>query len=91
MVKLNNYKTTKSDIFISAIKQRNEVQFLYKLRNVLFHPYYISKDKFGHKVLYGRVSNSQVIEKFEFKYMANIKVLNNKKFSPIIPIMSMVS
>jgi len=91
MVKLKNYKNTKSEIFITAIKERNEVQFLYQLRNVLFHPYYISKDKYGQKVLYGRLSNSQVIDKFEFKYMANIKILNNKKFSPIIPIISMVS
>ncbi len=91
MVELKNYKNTKSEIFITAIKERNEIQFLYKLKNILFHPYYISKDKHGQKVLYGRVSNSQVVEKFEFRYMANIKVLNNKKFSPIIPILSMVS
>ena len=90
MVKLKNYNTTKSAIFIAAIKERNEVRFLYKLKTVLFHPYYISKDKYGQKVLYGRLSNSHVIEKFEFRYMANIKVLRNKKFSPIIPIMSRV-
>ena len=91
MDKLRIYEMTKSDIFINAIKNRNEIQFIYNLRNILFHPYYISVDKLGHKILYGKVSNSQVIEKFEFKYMANIKVLNNKKFTPIIPIMSMVS
>jgi len=91
MVKLKNYNTTKSAIFISAIKERNEVQFLYKLKKVSFHPYYISKDRYGQKILYGRLSNTNVIEKFEFRYMANIKVLINKKFSPIIPMISRVS
>jgi len=91
MDKLKNNEISKSNIFISAINGRYEVQFLYNLTPILFHPYYISKNKFGKKVLYGRISNSSAIEKFEFKYMANIKMLKNKKFSPIIPIMSMVS
>ena len=91
MVKLKNYENTKSDIFITAIKERLEVKFLYNLRTIFIHPYYISKDKYGQKVLYGRLSGTQVIDKFEFKYMANIKILDNKKFSPIIPIMTMVS
>ncbi len=91
MVKLKNYKNTKSNIFITAIKERLEVKFLYNLRTILIHPYYISKDKYGQKVVYGKLSDSYVIDKFEFKYMANIKILDDKKFSPIIPIISMVS
>lgn len=91
MAELKNNEMSKTNIFISAINGRYEVQFLYNLTPILFHPYYISKNNMGKKVLYGRVSNSSSIEKFEFKYMANIKILKNKKFSPIIPIMSMVS
>ncbi|PIW70082.1 MAG: hypothetical protein COW08_03770 [Ignavibacteriales bacterium CG12_big_fil_rev_8_21_14_0_65_30_8] len=91
MDELRKNEKSKTNIFISAINGRYEVQFLYNLNPILFHPYYISKNKLGKKVLYGRISNSSAIEKFEFKYIANIKVLKNKKFSPIIPIMSMVS
>ncbi len=91
MVELKKYERTKSGLFTKAINTRNEVKFIYNLRTVNIHPYYISKNKYGRKVLYGRLTNSQVIEKFEFKYMANIKILSNKKFSPIIPMVSLVS
>ena len=91
MVKLKNYENTKSEIFITAVRERHEVKFLYNLRTIIIHPYYISKDKYGQKVVYGKLSNSQVIDKFKFKYMENIKILDDKKFSPIIPIISMVS
>jgi len=91
MVKLKYCEKKKSDIFLKAINERNEIKFLYNLNEINIHPYYISKNKNGRKVLYGRLSNSQIIEKFEFKYMANIKILYDKKFSPIIPIIALVS
>jgi hypothetical protein len=78
----------KSEIFSSAIHNRNKIKFLYGLNEVLLDPYYISREMGGRKVIYGRMYNSSEIRKFEFKKITNIKVLENKKFSPIIPIIS---
>ena len=78
----------KSEIFQSAIKTRKRIRFLYGLDEVILEPYYISNDKRGRKVLYGRVNGSHEIRKFEYKQICNIKVLNINKFSPIIPILS---
>jgi hypothetical protein len=78
----------KTQIFSEAISKRNQIKFLYGLDEVLLEPYYIAKDKFGKKVLYGRVTNSSEIKKFEYCLIANIKVFGNKKFSPRIQMMS---
>lgn len=78
----------KTKIFQSAIGNRKKIRFLYGLNEVILEPYYISIDKGGHKVLYGRVNGSNEIKRFEYKAICNIKVLDFKKFSPIIPILS---
>jgi hypothetical protein len=78
----------KSEIFSSAIHNRNKVSFLYGLNEVLLDPYYITKEKNGKKVIYGRAFNSCEVKKFEYKKIANIKVIKEAKFSPIIPILS---
>ena len=80
----------KSEIFSSAIYNRYKIKFLYGLNEVLIDPYYISKEISGRKVIYGRMYNSSEVKKFEFQKITNIKVLENKKFSPIIPIISKV-
>jgi hypothetical protein len=78
----------KTQIFSEAISKRNQIKFLYGLDEVLLEPYYITKDKLGKKVIYGRVSNSFEIKKFEYSLIANIKIVSNKRFSPRIQMMS---
>jgi hypothetical protein len=78
----------KTQIFSKAISKRNQIKFLYGFDEVVLEPYYIAKDKLGKKVLYGRVTNSFEIKKFEYSLIANIKVFSNKRFSPRIQMMS---
>jgi hypothetical protein len=78
----------KTQIFSEAIFKRNQIKFLYGFNEVILEPYYISKDKSGRKVLYGRVTNSSEIKKFNYSLIANIKVFNNKRFSPRIQMIS---
>ena len=77
----------KTDIFNSAITRRNKLRFLYGLSEIELEPYYISKNKTGKKVIYGRVNNSNEVKMFEYDRIFNIKVLHNR-FSPIIPILA---
>lgn len=81
----------KSEIFSFAISNRNEVKFLYLMDEVVLHPYYISRERSGKKVIYGRMPNSSAIKKFELGRIANLKVFGKVRFSPIIPLMSKVS
>ncbi len=77
----------KSQIFISAIQNRNRVRFLYHLNEVVIDPYYITREKNGKMVIYGRANNSKEIRKFEYDRIANIRILKSMRFSPIIPLM----
>ncbi len=78
----------KTDIFIQAIRNRNNLQFLYDLQEVNLEPYYISKNSFGKKVIYGRLRSTNEIRKFEYNRIANIRILQSFRFSPLIPINS---
>lgn len=78
----------KSEIFSNAIKKRTSLRFLYGLSEIVIDPYYIGKDKLGNKVIYGKIDKSSEVKKFEYKLIANIRILNKKRFSPIIPIIS---
>jgi hypothetical protein len=78
----------KTEIFSNAIVNRNKIRFLYSLNEVVIEPYYITMDKSGKKVLYGKLMNTSTIKKFEFGKIANIKILKNARFSPVIPIIS---
>lgn len=78
----------KSEIFSTAINRRNKIRFLYGMNEVLMDPYYITVERNGKKVIYGRMCNSSEVKKFDYNKIANIKILNNIKFSPIIPIIS---
>ncbi len=78
----------KTEIFASAIHNRNRLRFLYGLSEVVLDPYYLSTEKNGRKVIYGRAFNSNEIRKFEYQKIANIRVIRERKFSPIIPILS---
>ncbi|BDQ03971.1 hypothetical protein [Ignavibacterium sp.] len=81
----------KTDIFREAIKNRNKIRFYYGLHQWVVEPYYVAKDRNGNKVLYAKVSSTNEVKKFDFKKMANIKVFDNYKFSPVIPIIPMAS
>ena len=81
----------KTDIFIQAIRSRKNLQFLYGLQMVSLEPYYITKNKAGKKVIYGRVRNSSEIRKFEYEKIANIRIIESFRFSPRIPINSFAS
>ncbi|MGE5681389.1 MAG: hypothetical protein ACM34K_10975 [Bacillota bacterium] len=78
----------KSKIFTLAIYNRHRVKFLYGLKEVVLDPYFICLDRSGKKVVYGKADYSNEIKRFEFVRIANIKVLNKVKFSPIIPLAS---
>lgn len=78
----------KTDIFNSAINNRFRLRFLYGLTEIVLEPYYITKNHFGKKVIFGRLNNSSEVKMFEYNKIFNIKVLNQNRFSPIIPLMS---
>ena len=78
----------KSEIFTQAITRRNNLRFLYGLEEVNLEPYYITRSRSGKKVIYGRLRNTNVIKKFEYKKIANIRIVGTERFSPRIPINS---
>ncbi|WKZ68550.1 MAG: hypothetical protein QY331_11385 [Melioribacteraceae bacterium] len=78
----------KSEIFAHAIRSRKRVRFIYNLDEIILEPYFISKSRNGKKVIYGRPNNTSEVKKFEYDRIYNIKVIDFKKFSPIIPILS---
>lgn len=88
MVELERSRKMKTDIFIQAIRNRNNLQFLYELQEVNLEPYYISKNNFGKKVIYGRLRSTNEIRRFEYNKIANIRILQSLRFSPLIPINS---
>jgi len=81
----------KTEIFIQAIKNRNNLQFLYGLKEINLEPYYVSRNKLGKKVIYGRLINSNEIKKFDYNKIANIRIINSFRFSPRIPINTFAS
>lgn len=91
MVKLKRSEQMKTDIFIQAIRKRNYLQFLYGLELIDIEPYYIARNKFGRKIIYGRVKNTNEVRKFEYNKIANIRVVNSFRFSPVIPINTFAS
>ena len=80
----------KSDIFIQAIRNRNNLRFLYHLQEVNLEPYYITRNRAGKKVIYGKLKNTNEIRKFEYDKIANIRIVESFRFSPRIPINSFV-
>jgi hypothetical protein len=78
----------KTDIFIQAMRKRNNLRFLYGLQEINLEPYYLAKNKSGKKVIYGRLRNTNEIKKFEYDKIANIRIIESFRFSPRIPINS---
>jgi len=81
----------KTNIFLTAIKKRNNLQFLYGLTKIMIDPYFVARETSGKKVIYGRVGNTNEVRKFNYEKISNIRVLNNFRFSPIIPIIPQAS
>ena len=52
----------KSEIFNSAIKSRKKLKFIYHLDQIELEPYYLSYNRNGKKVIYGRVNNTSNIQ-----------------------------
>jgi len=81
----------KSQIFYNAIYNRKKIKFLYGMEEIILEPYFITCDRSGNKVIYGRPDYSNQVKKYEYKKIANIKVLNKLRFSPVIPIITYVN
>ena len=80
----------KTEIFETAIRNRNRISFLYGLNEVMIEPYYMTFEKNGSKVIYGKVYQLNEIQKFDFSKIANIKILEDNRFAPTIPFVSYV-
>ena len=91
MAKLRKEQLMKTDIFSAAIYSRSNLRFLYDLQEILIEPYYITRERSGKKVIYGRVRKTNEVRKFNYEKISNIRVLNNFRFSPIIPIIPQAS
>jgi hypothetical protein len=78
----------KSFIFSEAIKNRNSINFLYGLDSIKLDPYFTTEEH-GKKFIYGCVPNTHAIKRFEYSRIVNIKIDRSKRFSPLIPIMSL--
>jgi hypothetical protein len=91
MAKLRKEQLMKTDIFSAAIYSRSNLRFLYDLQEILIEPYYITRERSGKKVIYGRVRRTNEVRKFNYEKISNIRVLNNFRFSPVIPIIPQAS
>jgi hypothetical protein len=81
----------KTEIFLSAIRNRNNLRFLYDLKETVIEPYYVSRERTGKKVIYGRLSSTNEIKRFAYNKITNIRVMKNLRFSPVIPIIPLAS
>ena len=91
MAKLRKEQLMKTDIFSAAIYSRSNLRFLYDLQEILIEPYYITRERNGKKVIYGRVRKTNEVRKFNYEKISNIRVLSNFRFSPVIPIIPQAS
>lgn len=78
----------KSMIFSEAIRNRNSIVFIYGVEYITLDPYFTTEEN-GKKYIYGRTPSSPAVKRFEYSRIANIKIVKAKRFSPIIPIMSL--
>jgi hypothetical protein len=56
----------KTNLFADAIKNRNKLRFLYNLNEVVLDPYYVTTDKLGDKVVFGRISHTNEVKMFRY-------------------------
>ena len=81
----------KTEIIVSAIRDRNNLKFLYNKKETIIEPYYLSWEITGGKIIYGRLYGTREIRRFEYEKIRNIRVMNDLKFSPEIPNVSLPS
>jgi hypothetical protein len=91
MVQLKGDNDMKTKLFSQAIRNRNKLRFIYEMEEIVVDPYYLTVNKLGDKVVFGRVSSSNEVKQFQYNRIYNIKVLDYTKFSPIIPILPIAS
>ena len=77
----------KSLLFSTAIINRLKVSFIFSSELISLEPYYISKNKKGEKVVFGRIYNRNEIRVFEYNKIFNLRLLDQNRFSPLIPIL----
>ncbi|MCK9280810.1 MAG: hypothetical protein M0P71_09325 [Melioribacteraceae bacterium] len=77
----------KSLLFTTAIIKRLKVSFIFGAELISLEPYYISKNKNGEKVVFGRINNLNEIRVFEYNKIFNLRLLEQNRFSPLIPIL----
>lgn len=75
----------KSSIFLTAIRKKVKVKFLYKFKEIVLDPYFITINMKGHKCIVGKIQGTNTIKEFEFYQIVNIKILR-ERFVPIIPL-----
>lgn len=88
---INTGDDMKTEIFLSAIKNRNNLRFLYDLKETVIEPYYVSRERTGKKIIYGRLRSTNEIKRFSYNKITNIRVMRNLRFSPVIPIIPLAS
>ena len=74
-------------LFLEAIKNRFKIKFFYNHSFIELDPYMVS-DYNGELYVYGKISSSNIVQKFEINQISELNILKGKKFSPIIPIMN---
>jgi len=77
----------KSEIFFEAIRNRKRLKLRYGFTEITFEPYYLATNKFGGKVVFGRINRCNEIKMLEFDKIFNINILEMSKFSPLIPLL----
>jgi hypothetical protein len=91
MAKLRKGQLMKTDTFSAATHNRSNLRFLYEMQEILIEPYYLTRERSGKKVIYGRLKKTNEVRKFEYEKIMNIRVLNKFRFSPVIPIIPQAS
>lgn len=81
----------KSEIFQKAISSRCPVRFVYGAKEVFVDPYLIHTEHDGRKLLYGRFIHSASVKAFEFKKMANIRIISEAATMPWPPVSQAVN
>lgn len=75
----------KSTVFSEAIESRKRVSFFYDDGVVEIEPYFLAEDRFGNKVIYGKLSGSDYVKKFEFSRISNLRI-QTARFAPALPL-----
>lgn len=64
----------KTIVFFEAIESRKRVSFFYDENKVEIEPYFLAEDRFGHKVVYGKIAGSDYVKKFEYARISNLRI-----------------